>query len=115
MGVVRIPSPGLSQRQAVSTLPMVRPHSLNLGVASLGRVIDCTDHSGNFTLYARPTCRTQCDNRNASHCKILLIPQIPVGRDEDVETFPFRRIEQFAVLQGRPAAFIGGRNFVLRQ
>ena len=40
----------------------------------------------------------------------LLVPQVGVGGDEDLEALTLGGIEQIAVLEGRPAALVGGLN-----
>ena len=44
-----------------------------------------------------------------------MVSEARVGRDKDLEAFALSRIEQLTILEHGPAAFISGRDFVLRQ
>ena len=45
----------------------------------------------------------------------MLVSEVGVGCNQDLEGVPLRRIQQIAILQFRPAALVGGGNFVMRQ
>ena len=69
----------------------------------------------NGTLYPRPARRAEHNDRNSSRLQILLILEAAVGGKENLETFPFRGVEQFAIFQRAPTTFKGRGHFVLRQ
>lgn len=41
--------------------------------------------------------------------------EVLIYRDENLESFSFRLVEQVTVFQRRPSAFVCGRDFVLDQ
>jgi len=77
--------------------------------------MDRTNHSRDIVLYAEPTCRGQNNSCNASRAKVLLMPEVPIGRDKYLKPILLCGVKQFAVLELRPAAFVCRRDFVLRQ
>jgi len=44
--------------------------------------------------------------------RYLLIPQVAVGRDENLEPFLLGYIEQLPVLEFRPPKFVSGHHFM---
>lgn len=77
--------------------------------------IDCTNYNSDVTPYTRPTCRSQNDDRNTSHSKVLLIPEVPVSGDKHIEPLSFCRVKQITVRQGRPPTLVSGRDMVLSE
>ncbi len=67
------------------------------------------------SLYPRPAGRQQHNDRQAPVSKVLLVSKLRVGGDQERKSFALGRIEQLAVAQLRPAALVGGGDFVLRQ
>ena len=57
----------------------------------------------------------QHQNRKSTAAKILLVPQVLIGRYHCLEAFRFRRFKQIAVLFVTPATLIGGRDFMANQ
>jgi hypothetical protein len=62
-----------------------------------------------------PISGEQHEDGQTATAKILLVDEIPVRRDDGVEPFTFSGIEQIAVLQRAPAAFVRGPDLVSRQ
>jgi hypothetical protein len=69
-------------------------------VASWCCTVDGAYHGRDPASDARPARRTQNDDCNTPRTEILLVAQVPVGRDENLESFLFGNIEQVAVLKG---------------
>ena len=53
-----------------------------------------------------------CDT---SRAEVLLVSEARVGCDKNLEAFTFGYVEQLAILERGPAAFVSGGNVVLRQ
>ena len=62
----------------------------------------------NTQLDTRPGSRTQDENPQLSSAKILLVPYVLVGRDQEFVAIQFRTVKQVSVRQIRPSSFIGG-------
>ena len=77
--------------------------------------IDCADYGSDRSSYPRPAGRRQNNNRKTPVSEVLLVSKVRVGGNHERESFALSRIEQLAVAQLRPAAFVGGGDFVLRQ
>jgi len=67
------------------------------------------------TLDSGPTRGKEAYNRDPARGQILLVAQARVRGDENLEAFALSGIEQFAILELRPTAFVRSRNLVLRQ
>ena len=93
----------------------VRSRNTNLGVAPFGSCIDCAHYFGHGILDSWPTGGAQYDDRNAPRFQVLLVPEVRIGCDEDSKSTVLSGVEKFAVLQLRPAALVGGGDFVVRQ
>ncbi|MDQ3959611.1 MAG: hypothetical protein M3255_04830 [Pseudomonadota bacterium] len=106
---------GRDDRSAPVQHRVSQSKNLNLRIASRVGTINCANHSRDLGLYARPACRSQNNDCNASRPKVLLMPEVLIGRDENLKPFSFCCVKQFAVLQRRPAALVCGRDFVLPQ
>ena len=63
----------------------------------------------------RPRGGKTDQDRELSVCQILLIPEIPVGRDQKLVSLPFSSVQQLPVLYFRPSAFEGSVDSMLRQ
>ena len=79
--------------------------SEGLGVAQLGVAarcgsVYCALSSCNFSLDPWPTGGPEHDDRNATACKVLLIPEILIGGDKNFVPFGFCRGDEFTVHQG---------------
>ena len=99
-----------------------------LGVAARCGGVYCALSSRNFLLDLWPTCCPEHDDRNATACKVLLIPEILIGGDKNFVPFGFCRGDEFTVHQGRPTTFVrrcdlmacertpqGGRGSVIKE
>ena len=76
------------------------------------------DRGRNITAHqtnTRPTRRAQHHDSDASRGQILLIPEILVGRDHDRKSGRFRRAEQVAVREPRPATLVRRLDLVADQ
>lgn len=67
--------------------------NLDLRVAPWHGSINGADHSRDTALDTRPACRGQNDHRYASGTQVLLIPQVVIGRNENIEPVSFGNIE----------------------
>jgi hypothetical protein len=64
-----------------------------------------------YAFKARPTGSREYDDRNLAHAKILLVPDVSIGRDQHIE-FGVRLHQQFAIAQRGPAPLVSGFNTV---
>ena len=87
-----------------------RPFSRNsdFEIAARNHRIDCLNDEVGSALNSRPTRGRQDNDCDASVGKVLLIPQVSVGSNEQFETVGLGGIEQEAIGQLRPAALICG-------
>jgi hypothetical protein len=89
--------------------------NFDLRVTPWPRPFNCTKNWANGALNARPTWRCEGNDGDAAGCKVLLVLQVDVGCDKRVEPFLFGGVQQLSVRQLRPAALVGGDDFMLRQ
>lgn len=62
---------------------------LDLHVAARYGVIDSAEHGNDLALDPRPARRGQDDNSDVPRAEVLLVLQVPIGRDENLESFTF--------------------------
>ena len=83
-------------------------NNLNFRIAALRSAINGANYSSDLALYTWPACRGQNDDCNVSHGKILLIPEVLIGRDENLKPFSFCHVKQVTIRQVRPTALVCG-------
>jgi len=94
---------------STSRIPQInRSKDLNLRIASWRSTMDRANHSRDIVLYAEPAGRGQDNSCNASRAKVLLMPEVLIGRDKYLNPVLFCGVKQFPVLELRPAAFVCG-------
>ena len=71
-------------------------------------------HRADRRLDTRPAGCAQHNNGDLSTRKVLLIPEILVGRNQNIKAALFGLLQQLAIFQMAPPEFVGGRDLMGR-